>query len=154
MFYTCICFINYVCNWISQTTMVQQVSYCQNFGRITNSSSRDACADYIRPWAISFWQSLLNPAWPSICCQSSTSVREMVCNYDVIKWEHFPRYWPFVRSIHRWPVDSLHKYQWRGALMVSLICAWRNVWANNRGASDLRRHLAHYDITVMFLYVT
>ena len=21
---------------------------------------------------------------------------------DVIKWKHFPRYWPFVRGIHRW----------------------------------------------------
>ena len=23
---------------------------------------------------------------------------------DVIKWKHFPRYWPFVRGIHRSPV--------------------------------------------------
>ena len=22
---------------------------------------------------------------------------------DVIKWKHFPRYWPFVRGIHRFP---------------------------------------------------
>ena len=28
---------------------------------------------------------------------------------DVIKWEHFPRSWPFVRGIHRWPVNSPHK---------------------------------------------
>ena len=28
---------------------------------------------------------------------------------DVIKWKHFPRYWPFVRGIHRSPVDSHHK---------------------------------------------
>ena len=27
-------------------------------------------------------------------------------NHDVIKWKHFPRYWPFARGIHRWPVDS------------------------------------------------
>ena len=26
---------------------------------------------------------------------------------DVIKWQHFPRYWPFVRGIHRSPVDSM-----------------------------------------------
>ena len=25
---------------------------------------------------------------------------------DVIKWKHFPRYWPFVRRIHRSPVNS------------------------------------------------
>ena len=28
---------------------------------------------------------------------------------DVIKWKHFPCYWPFVRGIHRWPVNSSHK---------------------------------------------
>ena len=42
---------------------------------------------------------------------------------DVIKWKHFPRYWSFVRGIHRSPVYSPHKGQWRGALMFSLICA-------------------------------
>ena len=35
---------------------------------------------------------------------------------DVIKWKHFPRYWPFL------PVNSPHKGQWRGALMFTLIC--------------------------------
>ena len=30
-------------------------------------------------------------------------------NYDVMKWKHFKHYWPFVRGIHRSPVDSLHK---------------------------------------------
>ena len=43
---------------------------------------------------------------------------------DVIKWKHFPRYWPFLRGIHRSPVYSLHKGQWHGALMFSLICTW------------------------------
>ena len=47
---------------------------------------------------------------------------------DVIKWKHFPRYWPFVRGIHRSPVNSPHKGQWRGALMFSLICARINDW--------------------------
>ena len=36
---------------------------------------------------------------------------------NVIKWKHFPRYWPFVRGIHRSKVNSPHKGQWRGALM-------------------------------------
>ena len=44
----------------------------------------------------------------------------------VIKWKHFPRYWPFVRGIRRSPVNYPHKGQWRGALMFSLICAWIN----------------------------
>ena len=34
----------------------------------------------------------------------------------VIKWKHFPRYWPFVRGIHRSPVNSPHKGQRRRAL--------------------------------------
>ena len=68
---------------------------------------------------------------------------------DVIKWKHFPRYWPFVRGIHRSPVNSPHKGQWRGALMFSLICVWINGWVNNRKAGDLRRYRSHYDVTVM-----
>ena len=62
----------------------------------------------------------------------------------------FSYYWPFVRGIHRWPVDSPHKGQWRGALIFSLICAWTNGRVNNWDAGDLRRHDAHYDATVMF----
>ena len=68
---------------------------------------------------------------------------------DVIKWKHFPRYWPFVRGIHRSPVNSPHKGQWRGALMFSLICIRINGWVNNDEAGDLRRHRAHYDVTLM-----
>ena len=68
---------------------------------------------------------------------------------DVVKWKHFPRYWPFVRGIHRSPVNSPHKGQWRGALMFSLICTWINGWVNNGEAGDLRRHRVHYDVTIM-----
>ena len=63
--------------------------------------------------------------------------------------ETFPRYWPFVRGIHRPPVNSPHKGQWRGVLMFSLICAWINGWVNNGEAGDLRRYGAHYNVTVM-----
>ena len=70
---------------------------------------------------------------------------------DVIKWNYFPRYWHFVRGIHRSPVNSPHKGQWRGALMFSLICVWINDWVNNREAGDLRRHRAHYDVIVMII---
>ena len=74
---------------------------------------------------------------------------------------HHPRAWwrhqmeafsallAFVRGIHRSPVNSPHKGQWRGALMFSLIWAWTNSWANNGDAGDLRHHRAHYDVIVM-----
>ena len=70
-------------------------------------------------------------------------------HYDVIQWKNFPRYWPFVRGIHRSPMNSPHKGQWRGALMFSLICAWTNSWVNIRDAGDLRRHRSHCDVTVI-----
>ena len=72
-----------------------------------------------------------------------------LCHDDVIKCKHFPRYWSFMRGIHRSPVNSRHKGQWRGALMFSLIWAWMNGWVNNGEAGDLRRHRSHYDVTVM-----
>ena len=59
---------------------------------------------------------------------------------DVIKWKHFPRYWPSLRG---------HKGQWRGALMFSLLCAGTNGSVNNGNAGDLRRHRTDYNGTVM-----
>ena len=74
----------------------------------------------------------------------------MLWHDDVIKWKHFPRYWPFVRGIHRSSVNSPHKGQWCGALMYSLIYAWINGWVNNRKVGDLRRHRPHFDVIVMY----
>ena len=68
----------------------------------------------------------------------------------LINWKHFPRHWPFGRGIHRWPVNR-HEGQWRGVLMFSLIFAWIHSWVNNCEAGGLRRHRAHYDVTVMVL---
>ena len=62
---------------------------------------------------------------------------------------NFPSHWPFVRGIHLLPVNSPHNGQWREALVFSLIHAWTNGWVNNHAAGDLRRHCAHYDVTVL-----
>ena len=43
------------------------------------------------------------------------------------------------------------KGRWRGALMFSLICVRIKDWVNKREAGDLRRHRAHYDVTVTSL---
>ena len=67
---------------------------------------------------------------------------------DIIKWKHFPRYWPFVQGIHRPPVNPPHKGHWRGALMFSLIFAE----LNTREAGDLRRYRAHCDFIVMIRF--
>ena len=86
--------------------------------------------------------------WTMFCCE-----RFMFRHDDVTEWKHFPRYWPFARGNHRWPVYSRHKGQWCGALMFSLICAWINGWANKRDIGNLGRHRAHYDVTVMEHYM-
>ena len=83
------------------------------------------------------------PQWVTLFGCTSFKVHD-----DVIKWKHFPLYWLFVRGIHRSPVNSPHQGQWRGALMLSLICACHGC-LNSREAGDLRCHRAHYDVTVM-----
>ena len=64
-----------------------------------------------------------------------------VVHDDVIKWNHFPRHWPFVRGFHRWSVNCPHKAS-DAALWCFLICAWTNSWENN----GMR---PHYDATLM-----
>ena len=71
----------------------------------------------------------------------------------VIKWKPFPRYWSFVSGIHRSPVESPHKGQWHGALVLSLICIWTSGWANNRDLDDLKCHGTHYDVAVMYFWI-
>ena len=48
--------------------------------------------------------------------------------------------------------EFLPKGQWRRALMFSLICVWINSWVNNHESVGLRRHQAHYDVILMFMY--
>ena len=94
------------------------------------------------------WGEILSPNW-KLNPWRTTSHRGVVLQDDVIKWKHFPSYWPFVRGIHRSPVNSPHKGQWRGALMFSLISSRINGWANNREAGDFLRHCANFDVIVM-----
>ena len=93
----------------------------------------------------------IHPSWvPSV---GVTKTLFLIClfseHYDVIKQKHFPPVWPYVPGIHRSPVHSPRKGQWRGALMFSLICVWINGWVNKCEAGDLRRHRTHYGIIVM-----
>ena len=73
------------------------------------------------------------------------------CSWWCHQMETFSAYWSFVRGIHRSPVNSPHKGQWRGALVFSLICVFINGWVNNREAGDLRRYRDHYDVIVLTL---
>ena len=60
----------------------------------------------IRKWRIIFiWRSTFHVSQRS-CTVILRNTRK---HDDIIIWKHFPRYWTFVRGIHRSPVDSPHK---------------------------------------------
>ena len=97
----------------------------------------------------------VNPGgiWQCIAVLLDTPYVSYVCKVqsrdDFIKRIFFSRYWHFVRGIHRPPVNSPHKGQWRGALVFSLIWTSINRWVNNCEPGDLRRHRANYEVSVM-----
>ena len=68
----------------------------------------------------------------------------MTIHDDVIKWKHFPRYWPFARGIHRsrW----IPRTKASDAELWCFLC-----WENNHEAGDLRRYRDHNDVIVMSL---
>ena len=57
----------------------------------------------------------LIPLW--IVSFTISNIKIHDSHIDVMKWKYFPRYWPLVWGIHLSLVNSLHKGQWRGALM-------------------------------------
>ena len=83
-------------------------------------------------------------------CQPQNTIYRF-CHKDVIKWKHLPRYWPYVRGIHRSQVNSYTKASDAELWCFLFICAWTNVWVYNRNAGDLRRHRAQNDVIVINL---
>ena len=105
-------------------------------------------------WCCQATSHYLNQCQPSLvswCHMMSLGYSELkqFSNLGNEQMESFSTSLAFVRGIHRSPVNSPHKGQWRGAVMFSLICAWMNGWVSNREAVDLRRHRVHYDFTHM-----
>ena len=70
---------------------------------------------WLRPWMITILDS------KCLYCEPERK------HHDVTLWKHFPRYWPFLRGLHRSlvnppPPPPPPKGQWRGAFLFSLIC--------------------------------
>ena len=78
-----------------------------------------------------------------------SSLNYVIPHDDVIKWKHFPRYWPFVRGIHRprW-IPAQRPVTRRFDVFFDLRLNKR-LSKQNRHAGDLRRHRTHYDVIVM-----
>ena len=99
--------------------------------------------DFTKKLTSSHWRNLLSAILPLFC---PGEIFQHVREKNLVSWKSI------CAGIHRSPVDSPHKGQWRGASMFSLISAWINSWVNNCEAGDLTRHRAHYDVTVMRLH--
>ena len=50
---------------------------------------------------------------------------------DFVTWKCFWCYWPFVRGIHPWPIDSPHKGPLMRKFYVSSLCAWTSCVERN-----------------------
>ena len=74
-------------------------------------------------WPLDLFDGICFVSYDKFHMISTLSRGRMPYHDDVIKWKHFPRYWPLVRGLQRSPVNSPHKGQRRGALMFFLICA-------------------------------
>ena len=74
--------------------------------------------------SVEFKHRALKPnIWTRPTMQPVITKTDLHCNNSIMTWWHFPSYLPFVRGIHRSPVNSPHEGQWRRVLMLSLICA-------------------------------
>ena len=82
----------------------------------------------------------------------SISYRMACVHDDVIKWKHFPRYWPFVRGIHRSPGNSPHKKPEARNFYALFDLRLHKRESKNGEAGDLWHHRAHYDVSVMRVF--
>ena len=137
------CFHLMTSSWVVLSFVSSHVIQCYNSRDVFIPAIQQDCFTCTTTIAWLLLYQWSNPGWYGYSWPWQT-------HDDVIKWKHFPRYWPFVRGIHRSPVNSPHKGQWHGALMFSFICVRINGWVNNREVGDLRRYRAHYDVIVMY----
>ena len=82
--------------------------------------------------------------------QGLVGVDYIITHDDVIKWKHFPRYWPFVRRNSPATGEFPAQRPVTRSFDVFFDLRLKIGWVNNGEAGELRRHIVHYDVTVMF----
>ena len=99
-------------------------------------------------WSPTIWDTMTHMLCH--CHVTFPQTKGINLNRDVvIKWKHFRVTGPLCGEfIGHWWIP-LTKASGVELLVFSLICAWTNGWVNNRYAGDLRRHRAHWCVTVM-----
>ena len=98
------------------------------------------------------FKSLRSPLMRGAAFQVTPYVRgDLKCRKpfaNVMTWKHFPGCWPFVKGIHWWPVDSLHKGPVTQVLMFSLMLAQTNGWIKSCRLFETPWRLC--DVTITF----
>ena len=138
--------------FICFSVSIRILNYCTHSNKIEGGS-----LDYISAClsCVSFCPSRIVLMSTTICQIWTKNI--VMCIFlvkilDVVDNQHLTSWWLHqVESFSTWlalcvgntpvPVNSLHKGQWCGALMFSLICTWINDWVNNCKTSDLRGHV-------------
>ena len=76
-----------------------------------------------------------------------------IYDYEIMTRKYFPRYWPFVRGFHQWPMGFPHK----GHGFFSFDVRLGRLLKNSRVSGDLRRYesheaslYCHHDISRMY----
>ena len=93
-----------------------------NFELGTSESQRHILPPTAVASVLTTWPWPISQKWMGTSCMVSHtghSNEPADSHDDVIKWKHFPRYWPFERGIQRSPVNAPHKVQWR---VTGLLC--------------------------------
>ena len=75
----------------------------------------------------------------------------MMSRDDVIKGKNFPCYWPFVRGMHRSPVNSPNKGQWRELWCLFDLCLKKGLSKQSGGwwfETPSRPLLRHYNMSI------
>ena len=67
---------------------------------------------------------------------------------DVVSWKRFPHYWPFVRGIHRWPVNSPRKGPVMRIVDAYFVVIVENFWTNHRVVGNTMKNNMSLDIHV------
>ena len=77
-----------------------------------------------------------------------TASKSNCINDEVIKWKHFPRYWPFVRGNHRSPGEFLAQRAVTRSFKVYFDLRLNRRLRKHSWDWWLRRYRAHYDVIV------
>ena len=78
----------------------------------------------------------LSDLWNKLC--RSMRVKYRLAHVEVMTWKRCLHYWPFVKGIHRWPVNSPHKGPVRQTFDISFVVSIPRLLHKQSSCGDLK----------------